>query len=123
MKSAFRHGAAALLISGLWVSAPACASGTPYYGGRQNGRVVVDRRAYDEGYRSGLDNGERDARDRRSFKVDRSRDYRSADRGYDRRANSRDDYSRFFREGYEAGYTDGFNRIARSGRYDQGRRR
>src|SRR5262249_27135211 len=54
-----------------------------------------------------IDSGERDARDRRDFRIDRDRDYRDVER------DNRDAYRRFFLDGYRAGYTEGFNRVAR----------
>ena len=66
--------------------------------------------AYENGYRRGYENGAADARSRRPFDFRREREYRDADRGYDRRYGSRDDYRRVFRNGFEAGYGDGYRR-------------
>jgi hypothetical protein len=114
MITSHRYVAAGLLAMGLWISAPACASGN--YGRYRSGGVYrdLDRRAYDNGFRSGVSHGEDDAHDRRDFRVDRDGDYRSADDGYRRRDGyDRDDYRRAFRQGYETGYAQGYNRIAR----------
>ena len=101
-----------LMAVGL-LTAPACAVQRPYYEAQRDYRDF-ERRAYDDGYRRGLDNGQRDARDRRDFRVDRDRAYRDADGR--RGLRNRDEYSRFFRDGYRDGYTEGYNRIARSDR-------
>jgi hypothetical protein len=70
------------------------------------------RVAYDNGYRDGVKRGEQAARDGRQFDVERERDYRSAESGYNRaygdRARYRDDY----RGGFQQGYRDGYGRRA-----------
>jgi hypothetical protein len=65
---------------------------------------------FHNGYREGIEHGERDARQNRSFDFDHSSDYRRADRGYDRRTGHIEEYRREFRRGYEAGYRDGYSR-------------
>ncbi len=110
---------ACLFVLGASVAASACATSGAIYG-PQRGYRNVERLAYDNGYRDGLQRGERDARDRRGFRVDRDSDYRNADNGY-RGYGDRNTYRRFFRDGYEAGYAEGYNRYARNDRYDRGR--
>lgn len=109
---------AAGLALGVLVSAPACATNGYGYGrGYPDARDYreLDRRAYDNGFRDGVQNGEHDARDRRDFRVDRDHDYRSADDGFYRQGGyGRDQYQRMFRRGYEAGYEQGYERMARS---------
>ncbi len=85
--------------------------GYPYATNRSDG--------FDYGYREGLQHGERDARQNRSFDFDHSNDYRRADRGYDRRTGHIEEYRRDFRRGYEAGYRDGY--YSRSGNWDRNR--
>lgn len=104
--------AAGILAAGVWIAAPACAS-SGYYSYQRDYRDF-DRRAYDVGYRDGLAHGEDDARHRREFRIDRDGDYRHADDGYRREYGDRDSYRRAFRQRYEAGYSEGFNRVARS---------
>lgn len=101
---------------GLLTAAPGCAASSTFYS-YQADHHDFERRAYDNGFRSGVEHGEHDARDRREFRIERNRDYRDADEGY-RGYGDRDTYRRFFRDGYRAGYTDGFNRVAR---FDRGR--
>src|SRR3954453_9753263 len=91
----------AFVIAAGLLAAPACAAQRPYYGAQRDYRDF-ERRAYDDGYRRGLENGQRDARDRRDFRIDRDRVYRDVN---DRRSG--DGYSRFFRDGYREGYTQG----------------
>jgi len=99
-----------LMAAGL-LTAPACAAQRPYYGAQRDYRDF-ERRVHDDGYRRGFEQGQRDARDRRDFRVDRDRAYRDAGRGQ----RDRDQYARFFRDGYREGYTEGYNRI---GRFDR----
>jgi hypothetical protein len=110
----------AVLIAAGLMAAPACATQRPYYGAQRDYRDF-ERRAHDDGYRRGLEQGQRDARDRRDFRVDRDRVYRDADRNRGNR--DRDEYARFFRDGYRQGYTEGYNRAAqydRRGVYPNG---
>lgn len=108
----------ALALLGGLAAAPACASGSyvyrgdrPYEQGR-DGREV-ERVAHDRGYRDGREAGEKDARRGRSFSFDRHDDWRDGDDGYRRDYGDREFYRREFREGFRAGYTDGFNAFAR----------
>src|SRR5262245_20676125 len=107
----FQRSVAAMIVAAGLLAVPACATQRPYYGAQRDYRDF-ERRAYDDGYRRGLDYGQRDARDRRDFRIDRDRAYRDVD------GRRRDgyDYARFFRDGYREGYTQGYNRIARSDR-------
>ena len=111
---------ALLLTVAIGAAAPACASGR-YYQRSSNQRDFrdIERLAYDNGYRQGFPHGERDALDRRGYRIDRDRDYRNADSGYGGYGD-RDGYRRFYRNGYEAGYAEGYNRVARTVRNDRG---
>ena len=105
----------ALVVAGaLSVATSACA-GQRYYGNNypQNNRQQFERQAYDNGYRRGFEHGQDDARDRRSFRVERDNDYRHADRY---RGNGDDFYRRVFQDAYRTGYTEGFDRVARNDR-------
>src|SRR5206468_10474106 len=101
----------------LSIATSACA-GQRYYGNsypRDNRQI--ERQAYDNGYRRGFEHGQEDARDRRSFRVERDSDYRDADRY---RGYGDDYYRRVFQDAYRAGYTEGFDRVARNDRrYDR----
>ena len=97
------------LAAGLAVAAPAGAQspwggwGQPRYGGYD-----VQRTAHDNGYRDGLSVGQRDARGGERYDVNRNRDYRDGDNGYDRRYGSRGDYRRYYRQGFEQGYREAY---------------
>jgi hypothetical protein len=73
---------------------------------------TVDQRAFDNGYREGLAQGERDAMDGRLFSFVRAEGYRLGDDGYRREDGPLGDYRRMFRQGFEAGYRDGYERDA-----------
>ncbi len=82
--------------------------GSGRYGDDRYGRQVHNNPAaaagYDDGYRQGLD----DARDGDRSDPVRARNYRSADRGYDRRYGSKDEWKRIYREGFMSGYQRGY---------------
>jgi hypothetical protein len=107
---------AALLAAAVMIAAPACT--TQAYGVRGSyASADFERRAVDNGYRQGLDEGRDDARRHRSFSPERHGAYRDAERNYGGNWE-RDAYQRGFRRGFEAGYRDGFNRYARDDRGD-----
>ena len=64
--------------------------------------------AVQAGYRDGFEVGRNDARDRERFDPARSRRYRSADRDYDRRFGSKNEYQREYRTAFERGYAEGY---------------
>jgi hypothetical protein len=65
---------------------------------------------FDNGYREGLQRGERDARQNRPFDFNDDNEYRRAERGYNRSSGDVSWYRREFRRGYEAGYREGYSR-------------
>jgi hypothetical protein len=78
----------------------------PYYGGGVGGRFASP--AADNGYRDGLEEGQRAARSGDRFDPVREKRYRDGDHDYNSRYGSRDEYKREYRaafqQGYEAGY-------------------
>jgi len=72
------------------------------------GRGWSNNPAYETGFRDGLEKGRDDASHRRSFDVNRQSWYRSADRGYDGRFGSRNEYERLYRDAFEQGYARGY---------------
>jgi hypothetical protein len=89
---------------------PACAQGTYGY---PRSSVRIDDRAYRNGYDEGRTQGERDGRDGRAFDYGRHREYKTATEGYGGDGN-RNEYREIFRQGFVAGYDDGYRRYARS---------
>jgi hypothetical protein len=100
---------AVFLATAVAVATPACAADGVFVGYRQNSRGA-DNRVYDAGYKRGFEDGRHDARDRRPSDYSRHDEYRKADRG-DRRIDAR-----IFRDGFVAGYNDGYRRYARDDR-------
>ena len=64
--------------------------------------------AFDYGYNDGLEKGREDVDDRDSYDPNRHSRYRSADRGYEGRYGSKDQYRDIYREGFLAGYNDAY---------------
>ena len=69
----------------------------------------AQRAAHDNGYRDGLKRGEQAARDGRPLDVERERDYRSADGGFNRSHGDRNRYRDTYRGGFAQGYRDGYS--------------
>ena len=68
------------------------------------------RAAYDNGYRDGLKRGEQAARDRRALDVERERDYRDAQGGYNSSYGDKTRYKNDYRGGFAQGYRDAYYR-------------
>jgi hypothetical protein len=111
-KSTWLTGLATLVMLSVGLPAGAQVWGGTPGGDRDDGRWGQNdsRAAYDNGYRRGLERGERDGRDRRPMNYRDEKDYRNGDWGYDRRYGSRDYYRQAFRSGFEAGYSASYSR-------------
>jgi len=112
-----RYLPAFLLAAGVAVASPACAAqiyGSTYPRGGY--ARDLERRAYDNGFREGLEEGRNDARRNRDFSFRRHDEYRDADEGYHRGDGDREFYRRSYRQGFEAGYSQAYNRDARYSR-------
>ena len=72
------------------------------------------RVAYDNGYREGTKEGEKDARGRDGYNYQDERTWQRADKGYHRSYGDSERYQQSFRTGYAAGYSDGYRRYAPS---------
>jgi flagellar biosynthesis/type III secretory pathway protein FliH len=70
------------------------------------------RVAYDNGFREGLKQGEKDGRKNDRFAYQDDNTFRRADKGYHREFGPVDRYRQSFRTGYAAGYNDGYQRYA-----------
>jgi hypothetical protein len=88
------------------------------YYGRDPGRI-----AYDEGYRDGINKGERDGRKGDRYSLRRHGDYRDADDGYRRQFGPKHYYQRTYRRAFEAGYRRAYASYARRYGYGYGRDR
>jgi hypothetical protein len=123
MMKASRYLPALVVVAGLGLGSTACAA--QIYSGYPNGRYggysrELERRAYDNGFREGVEDGQNDARRNRDFSYQRHDDYRDADHGFHRGEGDINLYRSSFRQGFQAGYNQSFNRNARNGR-DYGR--
>ena len=121
MMKASRYLPALVVVAGLGLGSTACAA--QIYSGYPNGRYggysrEFERRAYDNGYREGVEEGRNDARRNRDFSYQRHDEYRDADRGFHRGDGDINFYRSSFRQGFQAGYNESYNRNARNGRYD-----
>jgi hypothetical protein len=103
-----------VLLFALSHAASAAAQYPSRDGWGQDGRVL--QVAYDHGYRAGLQQGNNDAQQGRSFNYRDNRDYQRADAGYDRRYGTREAYQNSYRQGYANGYTEAYNRRGGYGR-------
>ena len=105
-----RYLSAMVLAATVGVFAPACAPQTYDYRGGYAYQQEFDRRAFDYGYREGVEHGRRDARDRHPYSFERHSEFRDADDGYRRSDGDRNLYRRQYRAGFERGYAEGFRR-------------
>jgi hypothetical protein len=79
----------------------------------------IRRIAYDQGYREGVREGEKDARRGDRFAYQDERDFRRGDKGYHRSMGDRERYRQIFRDGYATGYRDGYSRLSPYGRNNE----
>jgi hypothetical protein len=82
----------------------------------------AQRTAFDNGYRDGRKRGEQAARENRPFDVQRERDYRNADDGYNRSLGDRNRYRDNYRGGFTQGYREAYQRRDTRGSYPGGSR-
>lgn len=88
------------------------------YGERQS-YYDSRRAAYDNGFREGAKEGEKDARKNDRFAYEDERTFQRADKGYHRQYGDIDRYRQSFRSGYAAGYSESYQRFGRG--YNNGR--
>ena len=88
---------------------PRYGTSDPYY----NGRYGYGTQAYDQGYRDGLEKGREDGKGNNRYDVNRHSWYRSANRGYDDDFGTRSEYQVRYRDGFQAGYAEGFRVYSR----------
>ncbi len=81
--------------------------------------------ARERGYSYGMSVGAADAQRGQSFNPQRSRYWKNATEGYDNDFGNRGQYKQIFRNAFEQGYREGFQRYAydRRGRWDDRRDR
>jgi hypothetical protein len=84
------------------------AGNDPYYD-----RSRYTSPAFQNGYRDGLAKGREDGDDNDRYDVSRHSWYRSATRGYEDEYGTRAEYQARYREGFEAGYSEGYRAYSR----------
>jgi hypothetical protein len=90
------------------------------YRDRRNDRYNYES-ARQQGYSYGLNVGAADAQRGQSFNPQRSKYWRNATEGYNSSYGNRNQYKEVFRNAFEQGYRDGFQRYAgnrRNGRWN-----
>lgn len=90
---------------------PRNSSGYGYY--ERDRRYYANSPAFQNGYRDGMTKGRDDGEDQDRFDVNRHSWYRSATRGYESRYGGRASYEDLYRQGFEAGYAEGYRVYAR----------
>lgn len=106
---------AGTIAAAILVTTSACTSQGALYRRAPVYSGGIDRLAYDRGYTEGREKGASDASRRRSFDYQRHKEFRKADAGY-RGYGDRNQYRTLFREGFVAGYDEGYRRYT-SGSY------
>ena len=96
------------------VRAPRYNNTDDYYGDNGRGsRYNINSLAFQNGYRDGMTKGREDAEDRDRYDASRHSWYRSANRGYESRYGERSTYQELYRQGFDAGYSEGYRVYAR----------
>jgi hypothetical protein len=89
------------------------------YYGRGGYRVNVERIAYDNGYRDGIHEGEKDIRHHDRYEYRDEGRYRSGDAGYHYEYGPRYAYVSAYRRGFAEGYRHGYASYRRDWRDDR----
>jgi hypothetical protein len=77
-------------------------------GMRRPSTPVYAQTASNTGYNDGRGKGANDARQGKSFNLDRHDYYKDADHGYRDSFQNKEDYKRLYRDAFRRGYTDGY---------------
>lgn len=77
--------------------------------GNWGGSSQMRQTALNAGHNEGIEEGRNDRRRGERFNFTDESDYRSASKDYSSRLGDRSLYQRFFRQGFENGYRDGYN--------------
>jgi hypothetical protein len=94
-----------------WTDTTRTTAGPAYDDGRAS-YFDVRRTAYDNGFREGLKQGEKDARKGSQFEYRDEKTFQRADKGYRRTYGDPDRYRQTFRTGYAEGYSDAYRRMS-----------
>ena len=77
--------------------------------GNWGGSYQLRQTALNAGYNNGIEEGRRDRQRGERFNFTDESDYRKATEDYSSRLGSKTLYQRYFRQGFENGYRDGWN--------------
>jgi hypothetical protein len=129
----------ALSLAALVLSAPVQAQTggwldryRPSYADERQSYYDARRTAYDNGYREGLKEGEKDAKKHEPYRYQDEKSWQHADKGYRREYGDIGRYQQAFRSGYAEGYTQMYQQYSpysgnarygnnpRNGRYGDG---
>jgi len=93
--------------------------GSYYYTSQYGAQMLQD--AVNNGYEEGFQAGQADRQDGWNFDYQNSYAYQDAAYGYDGYYVSMDEYSTYFREGFQRGYEDGYYGQYQYGQYNGGK--
>lgn len=77
--------------------------------GNYGGSFQLRQTALNAGYNNGIKAGRNDQRKNKRFDFRDESDYRNASKDYSSKLGDKSLYQRYFRDGYENGYNDGWN--------------
>lgn len=77
--------------------------------GNWGGSAQLRQTALNAGYNNGIKAGRNDQRKNKRFDFQDESDYRNASKDYSSRLGNKSLYQRYFRQGFENGYSDGYN--------------
>ncbi|HEX5706337.1 MAG TPA: hypothetical protein VFX96_03525 [Pyrinomonadaceae bacterium] len=80
-----------------------------YYGGGYYGNDNLRQTALNAGYNNGIEEGRKDRSRGERYNFRDEGDYQKATEDYSSRLGDRSLYQRYFRQGFENGYRDGWN--------------
>jgi len=92
--------------SNIWERVPAAYANDDY----RTSYADAQRAAHENGYRDGLKRGADALRSGHALDIERERDYRNAEHGYNRSLGDRNRYRDTYRGGFAQGYRDGYGR-------------
>jgi hypothetical protein len=100
----------AAMLAAAPASAQSLVRGAAYVDDGRQAYYEARQGAYDNGYREGIKQGEKDGRSRKSFSYQDERTWQKGDKGYNRSYGDLNRYRQQFRVGYSRGYEDGYRR-------------
>ena len=78
--------------------------------GNYDGGSNYSSAAFDNGYRDGISDSQRDRQKGKAYRPDKNDRYEDADRGYNRDYGDKNLYKSQYRQGFQRGYAEGYGR-------------